>query len=238
MTDPWRPLGLALLDYHRGRHDAVFTVRSDLWEDEQTPVADYYRPDSRRLPEIDKRALGLCRGRVLDLGAGAGRHALELQRRGLDVTAVDISPEAVQVMRERGVADARCGDIFTFTGRYDTILLLMHGIGVVGTIEGLRRFLARIPLLLNPGGLVLADSADLTTELLESARGDELPVADALRAAEVEFQLCYRDMVGPSYPWLFVDVRTLEREAADAGLSSQVITLGERGGFLAKIGCV
>ena len=86
-------------------------------------------------------ALSLCRGRVLDLGAGAGRHALELQGRGHEVTAIDVSREAVEVMRERGVRDARCGDLDAVDGeRFDTILLLMHGIGLVGTLTGWRTF--------------------------------------------------------------------------------------------------
>ena len=81
---PWEPMGRALLDYHRGRRNGRLEIRSDLWEDERVPVADYYRPAEASLPEIERRALARCRGRVLDGGAGAGRHALELARRGLE----------------------------------------------------------------------------------------------------------------------------------------------------------
>ena len=138
----WGPLGRALLDFHHGATSARITVHTDLWVDEPTPVEEFYRPNDQPLPELERTALGLCRGRTLDLGAGAGRHALDLHRRGFEVTAIDVAPEAVEVMRERGVTDARCGDFTAVTGeRFDTILLLMHGIGLVGTLEGLTRFL-------------------------------------------------------------------------------------------------
>jgi SAM-dependent methyltransferase len=235
VKDPWLPLGCALLDYHQGATSATFLVSSSLWEDEETPVADYYRPLGKPLPEIDRRALALCRGRVLDLGAGAGRHALELQSKGLEVTALDISPQAIEVMRARGVVDARRGDLFTFAEAYDTVLLLMHGVGVVGTLAGLRRFFDRLPALLAAGGQVLFDSADLSGELRESGINEARLHDHETYFGEVRFRLRYRDLAGPEYPWLFVDPHTLEQRARAAGFATEVVARGERGGYLARL---
>lgn len=228
----WAPLGRALLDYHHGDTTARFVVHSDLWDSEITTAEEYYRPLHLELSEIEQRALSLCRGRVLDLGAGAGRHAIELQERGHEVTAVDVSPDAVEVMRRRGVRDVRCGDLGAVSGEsFDTLLLLMHGIGLVGTLEGLARFLDASSSVLSTDGQVLCDSADLAAAL-PSARATGVGRS---YLGEVEFRLTYRDLEGRPYPWLFVDPRTLERYAAAAGYDFEVGARGGRGAYLARL---
>jgi SAM-dependent methyltransferase len=233
----WRPLGAALLDYHRGDEDAEITVSSEIWEDETTPVAHYYRPPGDDLPERERRSLEMCRGRVLDLGAGAGRHALELQRAGHPVVAIDVLPEAVQIMRERGVTDARCGDLDDLDGEtFDTVLMLMHGIGVVGDLRGLGRLLQDLPRFLNPGGRLICDSADLAVVLGEEAPGllTELN-GPSDYVGEVEFVLRYGDLVGSPYPWLFVDPDALGLIAGAAGFDCRVEIRGDRGSFVASL---
>lgn len=233
----WRPLGAALLDFHRGDTAAEIMVMSDLWEDETTPVAAYYRPDEQALPDLETVALGLCRGRVLDLGAGAGRHAIELQRRGHDVVAVDPLPEAVEIMKDRGVRNARQGDQSAVAGeRFDTVLMLMHGLGVVGNLHGLGRLFEGLPKMLNPGGRLVCDSADLAAVL-----GDESP--DVLEEllnpnsylGEVEFSLRYGSLEGPRYPWIFIDPDTLEIIATAAGLAIEISSEGVRGSYVAVL---
>ena len=233
----WHPLGAALLDYHRGDDAVEIVVASDLWEDEPTPVAAYYRPDDQTLPALEREALELCRGRVLDLGAGAGRHTIELQRAGHDVVAVDPLPEAVEIMRDRGVADARQGDLSTVRGeRFDTVLMLMHGLGVVGDLHGLGRLFEELPQVLNPGGRLVCDSADLAAVL-----GDESPeTLDELLSpdsylGEVEFALRYGSLEGPRYRWIFVDPETLEIIANAAGLDVEISAEGERGSYVAVL---
>ena len=236
-TAGWRPLGAALLDFHRGDASAEIVVMSDLWEEESTPVAAYYRPDDQVLPALEREALGLCRGRVLDLGAGAGRHAVELQRAGHDVVAVDPLPEAVEIMRDRGVANARQGDLSAVRGeRFDTILMLMHGLGVVGDLHGMGRLFEELPRVLKPGGRLVCDSADLAAVL-----GDESPevLEDLLSPdtylGEVKFSLRYGSVEGPRYPWIFIDPETLEIIANAAGLAVEIPVEGERGSYVAVL---
>jgi len=233
----WDPLGAALLDYHHGDHDATLLVRSTMWEDEVVPMARYYRPQARELPDLEVRALGECRGRVLDLGAGGGRHALELQRRGVDVRAVDSSPEAVTVMRLRGVRDASCHDLFELEGdgSYDTLLLLMNGLGVVGDLAGLGRFLRHARDLLAPGGQILCDSADLRIDLRNDPELVSACRRDGSYLGDVDFQLSYRGLDGESYPWLFADPDLLDVFAATENLSCETLSRGARGSYLARL---
>lgn len=230
---PWTPLGRALADVHAGDRSATLRIRSDVWDDEVVPAIDYYRPLDVGLPDLERRALSLCRGRVLDAGAGAGRHALELQHRGLDVVAVDVSPDAVAVMRDRGVRDARVADVFDLVGeRFHTVLMLMHGLGVVGTLANLDLLLRRMDDLLTPDGQLLADSADLTVAVGRAAAAS---LGEAAARGEVEFQVTYRNLVGRPYPWLFVGSRVLGDVADRAGLACDVVARGARGSYLARL---
>lgn len=233
----WKPLGAALRDFHNGERTAEIIIASDLWEDEHTPVAAFYRPEERPLSELDSRALDLCRGKVLDLGAGAGRHALELQTSGYVVVAVDLLPDAVEIMRERGVMDARCGDFAAVEGElFDTVVMFMHGLGVVGDVHGLGSLLENLPTILNPGGRLVCDSADLATVLKQESPEllDELTAPDRY-IGEVEFGLRYGDHEGPSYPWLFIDPDRLKIIAEAAGFAMEVAFRGDRGSYLAVL---
>ena len=155
------PHGLALMAYHRGDRDATLLIRRDDGQETPMPVGFFFRrsPD---IPEIEKMALDLCSGHVLDIGAGTGVHSLELQARGLELTAVDICPEAVKIMIECGVIDARLVDIFDFPGgSFNTLLILGHGIGVSGDLAGLDRFLIHSHTLIKSEGCLLLDSMDV-----------------------------------------------------------------------------
>lgn len=235
----WDPLARAMQDFHDGRLEAYIRVESDIWCPEDTSAASYYRPDSLPLDTLDLEALRLCRGRVLDIGAGAGRHAIELQRRGLSVVAIDISAAAVGLMRQRGVESARCADFFALrpdARGFETLLLMMHGVGFVGTLEGLGRFLDMAKAHMTAGAQILCDSADLLTSL----DADELEEIEARRQqgsylGEVEFRLEYRGVKGASYQWLFVDPTTLTQIADQHGYQCEVVARADRGAFLARL---
>jgi SAM-dependent methyltransferase len=232
LSPPWEPLQAALLAYHRGDRLATFRVASTLWEDEDTLASSYYRPLEVALPRLERTALELCRGPVLDVGAGAGRLSLELQALGLAVTALDAAPAAVTIMRERGVRDARCEDVFAHRGGpYATLLLVMHGIGLVGSHAGLDRFLRHARTLLAADGQILCDSADLDA----TASDDDLAAAGLLEPGQVFFQIAFAGRLGEYYPWLFVGERALTAAAAAAGFAATVVARADRGRFLARL---
>ncbi len=120
----------------------------------------WYFTRHREFPSYEKDALRLARGRVLDIGCGAGRHALYLQRRGLRVTAIDRSPRLVELARTRGVRDARvanaCGKLPFRDGEFDTVILFGNNLGIGGTPRRLRRMLRELHRLTTPRGRILA----------------------------------------------------------------------------------
>jgi SAM-dependent methyltransferase len=235
---PWSPHGQALLDYFHGDHSAQVVVHEEGGEAERVPIRVFFRGPSD-FSALEEAAVDLCRGQVLDAGAGTGCHALVLQELGLSVCAIDIAPEAVEIMRRRGVRDARCADLFRFRGGpFDTILMMMNGIGVVGTLAGLDRFLGDVPRLLAPGGQLLCDSYDPRPED-DGSRGSSLSGAGQGTSGpylgEMRFQLEYKGRRGPTLGWLFLDPETLARHAEDTGWRCELIWQEEEGHYLARL---
>jgi SAM-dependent methyltransferase len=222
----WAPHGAALRDFLAGRLDAEVIVRDEDGEEERTPASVFFR-GPEEFSVLDQVALDLCRGRVLDVGAGAGCHSLVLQDRGLTVTALDVAPEAVEVMWRRGVQDARCGDVFGFAGeRFDTLLVLMNGIGLVGTLQNLDRFLRDVPRLLSAGGQILLDSFD---------PGPPDPARPGAYAGEMRFQLEYDSVRGAFYEFVFLDFETLRGHAEAYGWRAESIWQEDEGHYLARL---
>ncbi len=246
-ADPWGPLGLALRDYLNGDAAAQVTVETE-GEGIEVMSARHFLRDRGDFPPAEEHALALARGWVLDLGAGAGDHALALQARGLTVTALDVSPLAVEIMRKRGVRDARRGDFHGFAGlsgsagagdaggRYDTVLLMMNGIGLVGDLGGLDAFLERASRLLAPHGQILFDSTDLRlTRDLAERRALEARVREGRYLGEVRFRMSYRGRPGAWFSWLFVDPDALAGHAGPRGWRVQTLFEEEGGIFLARL---
>ena len=222
----WGPHGAALRDFLAGNLDAEVIVRAEDGEEERTPARVFFRGPAE-FSALDEAALDLCRGRVLDIGAGAGCHSLVLQAQGLSVTALDVSPDAVEVMRRRGVRDVRCGDVFTFAGgRFDTVLILMNGIGLVGTLDGLDRFLRGVWRLVADGGQILLDSFDPGPADPERPHG---------YVGEMRFQLEYRGVRGAFYDFVFLDFETLCWRADRAGWCCESIWQEDEGHYLARL---
>lgn len=231
-----RPHGLALLAYVEGNTGAQLIVRRDDGLETPLPVSFFFRSPAEFSP-MEVAALEQCRGHVLDIGAGTGLHALALQSRGMRVTAIDVSAEAVDVMRRRGVTDARCCDVLEITGDpFDSLLMLGHGIGMVGDLLGLDHLLRHLHGLTRPGGHLLVHSLDV--------RQTEDPIHvryhDANRRAgryvgSIRTQFTYGDHTGPYCDWLHVDHDTLAQHGARAGWSCDVLVEEASGEYLARL---
>lgn len=198
-------MGAAIRDYFRQGKSAQLKVLSSLFDDDEMPVAHLFR-SYHEMPPLEQRALNEARGKVLDVGAGAGCHALALQERGLDVTAVDISPLSCETMKERGVANVECVNIFNqrFQERFDTLLLLMNGTGIAGKLSRLPQLLSRLKQLMNPGAQILIDSSDLRY-VYEDEDGVLDVDLDGAYYGEVDYQMTYRNIIGKSFDWLYAD---------------------------------
>ena len=225
--EPWEPLDAALAAHRDGRRDATLVMRTDLAGDEAVPVALFFRP-VEEMPPVERRALAEARGRILDLGAGAGAHARPLSAAGNAVTALEILPEALAELVAGGVADVRAGGLEALRDdeRFDTVLVLMNGLGLPGTVAALDDFLIALAAHLAPGGRILADSTD-------PSAWD--PPDDGRYVGEIHMQLEFEGRSGPPFPFLFVDPDTLAGACARAGLGCEVLELEEDGRYLAAM---
>ncbi|OUJ72716.1 class I SAM-dependent methyltransferase [Hymenobacter crusticola] len=230
------PLGQALLAYQHGDKRATVTVHSSVTEDDNLPASYLFRT-LWEMPELERTALEECRGRILDAGAGAGSHALELQGRGFEVKAIDVSPGAVAVMQARGVREVARHDIFDAPAsaeHFDTILMLMNGLGLVGTLEGLEKFLIHARGLLAPGGQILATSSDISY-LYEDEEGALVLNLNGPYYGEVDYTMTYKDETGPSFPWLFADPTILQDYAEAAGYEVEFVDEDDQQQYLARL---
>ena len=228
------PMGAAIYDYHRNGSADVLKVYSSDFDDDEIPVADLFR-EYDDMPYIERVALDMADGRVLDVGAGSGCHSMALAKAGKESVAIEISPLSVEVMRERGV-DARLVNLYdeSFTEKFDTILMLMNGTGIIGTLENMDTFFARIRQILNPGGCVLIDSSDLRYLFEEEDRSLMIDLADDYYGL-VDYQMQYKDVLGVPFDWLYVDFDTLAYYAEENGFKAELVANGDHYDYLARL---
>lgn len=228
------PMGAAINDYFRNGRAAKLRVFSSQFDEDEIPVADLFR-DYEQMPYLEKMALGLAHGRILDVGAGSGCHSVVLQGMGKEVTAIDISPLSVAVMKERGV-DARQTDLFdeSFTGRYDTILMLMNGSGIIGTTENMPRFFSRMKQLLAPDGYILMDSSDLKYLYEDEDGCFDIDLAGDYYG-QLDYRMQYKNIKGETFDWLYIDFQTLSYYAEQNGFKAELVEQGDHYDYLAKL---
>lgn len=220
--------GKALYDHFKKVKGSRLFIHNKYGPKEEMPLDVYFRTEIE-MPELELIALGKCYGKILDIGAGAGSHALFLQDLGTDVTAIDISCGAVQIMTERGVAQVFEQDIFTYSyQKFDTLLLLMNGIGLCGNIQQLRVFLQHTKTLLNPGGQLLFDSSDIAY-LYEG----ELPAGGYY--GELWYQYGYKGQKTDWFQWLYIDQDTLIAVAHEEGWAIDIVYEDDMDQYLAKL---
>jgi SAM-dependent methyltransferase len=230
------PFGDALLAYHEGDTSGELVLGRDDGQEGRLPVSYFFRGPSEFTP-VENAAIERCRGHLLDVGGGTGLHSLVLQEKGYRVTAIDVSPRAVEVMIKRGVRDVHVADLFTCRmSPFDTLLMMGHGIGMVETLAGLDRFLGHARGLIRAEGQVLLSSLDVrvTQEPLN------LAYHEANRRArrypgEIRLHNEFRGTKGPRYGWLHVDPDTLQEHAEASAWTCEVITTEKSGDYLARL---
>lgn len=221
--------GAALHDYFWGKRPGKLWIINQYGPKEAMPVAIYFR-QYNDMPLLEQTALQHCKGKVLDIGAGAGSHALWLQQKRLDVTAIDTSAKAVEVMQHRGVKNALHQNIFNYThAAFDTLLLLMNGIGLVNTIPGLKLFLQHAKQLLSPGGQLLFDSSDVAYIY----DGKQLPLQHYY--GEIAYRYEYKKQKTDWFTWLYIDKQLLRAIAVAEGYTVKMLAEDEYGQYLVRL---
>lgn len=229
------PMGAAILDYlEHGKADKLRVFSSQFDEDE-IPVRTLFRTEKQMSP-LERTALQLASGRILDVGAGSGCHSLALQAAGKEVEAIDISPLSVEAMRRRGVGQATQANLFSdsFCGAYDTLLMLMNGSGIIGRLENLPAFFRKAKQLLRPGGSILMDSSDLRY-LYEDEDGSFVIDIAGDYYGEVDFRMQYKQVEGDPFDWLYIDFQTLSLYAAQNGFTAELVKEGKHYDYLARL---
>lgn len=228
------PMGAAIYDFHKNGTADVLRVFSSQFEEDEIPVADLFR-EHDDMPELERIALDEASGEILDVGAGSGCHSVALMKMGKSAVAIDISPLSVEVMKERGV-DALQVNLYdeSFDRKFDTVLMLMNGTGIIGNLDNMPVFFERMKHLLKPGGSILIDSSDLRYLFEEEDGSLMIDLADDYYG-QLDYQMQYKDVHGEPFDWLYVDFDTLAFYAEESGFDAELLAEGEHYDYLAKL---
>ena len=228
--------GQAIYDYHFNQNPEDLITETSISEADEMPVEYLFRT-YKQMPKIEQKALQLTKGKVLDAGCGAGSHAIYLQEeKKLAVTAIDISPKAIEVCKDRGINDARVLNVLDLKGEtFDTIILLMNGIGIAQQLKKISTFLTHLKSLLNPGGQILLDSSDIIYMFDEDEDGGKWIPSERDYYGEVSFTVAYKGETEIPFDWLYIDYNTLQNAAHANGLNCELVIEGENFDYLARL---
>jgi SAM-dependent methyltransferase len=228
--------GKAILDYQTNNSSEDLVTETSISEADEMPVSYLFRTYNE-MPKLEQKALQLAKGSVLDVGCGAGSHTLALQNeRKLDVTAIDISENAVRACQLRGIENVKVANILDLDeeNKFDTILLLMNGTGIFGTLKETDKYLQKLKSLLKEEGQILIDSSDIIYMFDEDEDGAYCIPADGYYG-ELTFTVQYKGETEDTFPWLYLDYNTLQNAAIANGLQCELIEEGEHFDYLAKL---
>ncbi|TSE08881.1 class I SAM-dependent methyltransferase [Aquimarina algiphila] len=227
--------GKAIKDFYNKEYTEDIVVKADDFDDDHIPIPYLFR-SYPEMPKIEQKALDISYGKVLDVGCGAGSHSLFLQdKKKLDVTAIDISEGAIEICKKRGIQNALTQDIFQYNHTsFDTILFLMNGSGIIGTLSNIDMFFTHIKRLLIPGGQILMDSSDISY-LFQDDDGGFWVDASAGYYGEMRYSLQYKNQESEKFDWLYIDYNTLQNAANTNGFLTELLFEGENNDYLARL---
>lgn len=228
--------GKAIFDFYTKNSPEDIITETSISEEDEMSVEYLFR-SYNEMPKIEQKALQLAKGKILDVGCGAGSHALSLQNeRNLDVTAIDISEKAIETCRLRGIKNAKVENILDFNGeKFDTILLLMNGTGIFGQLKNCNSYLTKLKSLLNPGGQILIDSSDIIYMFDEDEDGGKWIPSENDYYGELVFNISYKGEKEEPFDWLYLDYNTLQNAAIANDLNCELVLEGEHYDYLARL---
>lgn len=228
------PFGEAIQEFLSKGKAPDIEINSNYTEDESIPVSYLFRSE-KEMPELEKAALRKCKGKILDVGAAAGCHALLLQKKGFNVTALEKSELSVEAMKKQGIVKVVHADILDYDEQqFNTILLLMNGAGIGQTMDGLRKLLLHLKTLLLDDGQILIDSSDIKYLFEEEDGSMWIDLANEKYYGEMSYEVNYKKS-SSKFDWLFIDFENLTKIASLAGLTCTMIAEGKHHDFLAQL---
>lgn len=228
--------GKAMYDFQTNNSPEDIITETSISEEDEMSV-DYLFRSYNEMPKLEQKALQLAFGKVLDVGCGAGSHSLSLQNdRNLDVISIDISEKAIETCKLRGVKNAKVQNILDFEReKFDTIILLMNGVGIFGKLDNCNKYLSKLKSLLNPGGQILLDSSDIIYMFDEDGDGGKWIPSNNDYYGELVFNISYKGEKEDAFDWLYLDYNTLQNAAISNGLKCELVLEGEHYDYLAKL---
>ncbi|TDI81929.1 MAG: methyltransferase domain-containing protein [Bacteroidetes bacterium] len=226
--------GKALLDYYHGNYSEHIITETNISEEDELSLPYLFR-NYAEMPAMEQKALDLSKGKVLDVGCGAGSHSLYLQKKEIDITAIDISEGAVKVTQLRGVKDVRNSNVLDICGeKFDTILLLMNGTGIFEKVASVSKYLQHLKTLLTTNGQIFIDSSDLKYMYDKSDEGG-IWVPSNRYYGELDFKLKYKGEESESFPILYMDEALFERSCVENKMTFELITRGDHFDYLVRL---
>lgn len=228
--------GKAMFDFQTNNSPEDIITETTISEEDEMSV-DYLFRSYNEMPKIEQKALQLTTGKTLDVGCGAGSHSLSLQNdRNLEVTSIDISEKAIETCKLRGVKNAKVQNILDFEDeKFDTIILLMNGVGIFGKLDNCNKYLSKLKSLLNEGGQILLDSSDIIYMFDEDEDGGKWIPSNNDYYGELVFNISYKGEKEEPFDWLYLDYNTLQNAAIANGLKCELILEGEHYDYLARL---
>lgn len=226
--------GQAVLDFYHQNQPENILVHSEDFDDDEIPT-DYLFRSYEEMPPLEQKALQFANGKILDVGSCAGSHSLYLQQKNKEVKAIDVSEGVIEVCRLRGVENAEVQDFFNLKDeKFDTILMLMNGSGIVGKLKNLTHFFKHAKTLLKPDGKILIDSSDLRY-LFEEDEDGGIWVNPNQYYGELSYSISYKDKTSTPFDWLYIDFNSLQLAAQSNGFTCELIAEGEHFDYLAEL---
>lgn len=225
--------GKALLDYQNGSYTKDIVTWTSISSEDVLPLPYLFRSYDE-MPKIEQQALALSDGKILDVGCGSGSHSLYLQEQGKQVVAIDYSQGAIDVCKQRGVLNAKCKNVLDESDSFDTILLLMNGTGIFGTLNETPKYLRHLKSLLKPNGQILIDSSDIKY-MFENDDGSFWIDIEANYYGELDYYLQYKNEVEDPLKWLYLDFFTLRDMCKSENIKCERVYEGSHYDYLARL---
>ena len=226
--------GKAILDFQTNNSPEDLITETSISEADEMSVSYLFRSFAE-MPKIEQKALQMAKGKILDIGCGAGSHSLYLQEKRFAVTSIDISENAILACKLRGLHNARVQNVLDIENeKFDTILLLMNGTGIFGTLKETTKYLHKLKSLLKPNGQILIDSSDIIYMFDENEDGSYLIPAKGYYG-ELTFSVFYKNETEVTFPWLYLDYNTIQNAANANGLQCELVKEGEHYDYLARL---
>ena len=227
--------GKAILDFQTNNSPQIIYTETSISDEDEMEVSYMFR-NFNQMPQIEQKALQLCKGNVLDVGCGAGSHSLYLQNElNINVTSIDISHNAIKTCNLRGLKKAKVQNILEVQNEtFDTILLLMNGTGIFETLSDTPKYLQKLKSLLNQNGQILIDSSDLIY-MFDKVEYNNKRVLGNKYYGELIFKLKYKNQTEEPFNWLYLDFETLKKICLNNDLVCELILKGDNFDYLVKI---